>query len=161
MPTARRPETGATTSRRAPMAKGWAVSLSPMRPINAPRPASLNGKTRRRSLKLRGRPSGPLSSLRPPAELQRPSSRLAIDRKSTRLNSSHGYISYAVFCLKKKENAADLNDGEHGDDDLWYHRHEHTDGVAFAEPEMPERIRHAIDLIAQFFVSERACRAVF
>src|SRR2546422_1287982 len=29
------------------------------------------------------------------------------DRKSTRLNSSHGYISYAVFCLKKKnDNAA-------------------------------------------------------
>src|SRR5687768_17991285 len=27
------------------------------------------------------------------------------DRKSTRLNSSHGYISYAVFCLKKKINA--------------------------------------------------------
>src|SRR2546422_7151093 len=32
----------------------------------------------------------------PPHELQ--------DRKSTRLNSSHGYISYAVFCLKKKKN---------------------------------------------------------
>src|SRR2546429_7090490 len=31
--------------------------------------------------------------------LQRPA---ALDRKSTRLNSSHGYISYAVFCLKKK-----------------------------------------------------------
>src|SRR2546429_3214255 len=31
-----------------------------------------------------------------------PSGRLFIDRKSTRLNSSHGYISYAVFCLKKK-----------------------------------------------------------
>src|SRR5687768_18150980 len=28
----------------------------------------------------------------------------ALDRKSTRLNSSHGYISYAVFCLKKKRN---------------------------------------------------------
>src|SRR5687768_18451320 len=28
---------------------------------------------------------------------------LAVDRKSTRLNSSHGYISYAVFCLKKKK----------------------------------------------------------
>src|SRR2546429_1233158 len=28
--------------------------------------------------------------------------KLALDRKSTRLNSSHGYISYAVFCLKKK-----------------------------------------------------------
>src|SRR5687768_18355911 len=28
---------------------------------------------------------------------------LVTDRKSTRLNSSHGYISYAVFCLKKKK----------------------------------------------------------
>src|SRR2546422_6229453 len=28
---------------------------------------------------------------------------LILDRKSTRLNSSHGYISYAVFCLKKKK----------------------------------------------------------
>src|SRR5205809_5156795 len=32
-------------------------------------------------------------------QIHRPSAR---DRKSTRLNSSHGYISYAVFCLKKK-----------------------------------------------------------
>src|SRR2546429_3927928 len=31
------------------------------------------------------------------------SSTLLKDRKSTRLNSSHGYISYAVFCLKKKK----------------------------------------------------------
>src|SRR2546422_6563289 len=31
------------------------------------------------------------------------------DRKSTRLNSSHGYISYAVFCLKKK-NSSSIND---------------------------------------------------
>src|SRR2546429_7944860 len=30
---------------------------------------------------------------------------ICVDRKSTRLNSSHGYISYAVFCLKKKKNA--------------------------------------------------------
>src|SRR5687768_17669871 len=29
------------------------------------------------------------------------------DRKSTRLNSSHGYISYAVFCLKKKKKNTD------------------------------------------------------
>src|SRR5712675_2999617 len=28
---------------------------------------------------------------------------IQLDRKSTRLNSSHGYISYAVFCLKKKK----------------------------------------------------------
>src|SRR2546430_10822664 len=31
----------------------------------------------------------------------------AVDRKSTRLNSSHSQISYAVFCLKKKKNPAD------------------------------------------------------
>src|SRR3989440_4304125 len=30
------------------------------------------------------------------------------DRKSTRLNSSHDQISYAVFCLKKKKNSSDL-----------------------------------------------------
>src|SRR2546422_2404521 len=30
-----------------------------------------------------------------------------LDRKSTRLNSSHGYISYAVFCLKKKKKERD------------------------------------------------------
>src|SRR2546422_4681832 len=36
------------------------------------------------------------------------------DRKSTRLNSSHGYISYAVFCLKKKKtNAAVREDHRH------------------------------------------------
>src|SRR2546422_3354192 len=34
------------------------------------------------------------------------------DRKSTRLNSSHGYISYAVFCLKKKKHAS-RNRNEH------------------------------------------------
>src|SRR2546422_1445364 len=33
------------------------------------------------------------------------------DRKSTRLNSSHGYISYAVFCLKKKKKKKHKNDG--------------------------------------------------
>src|SRR5687768_18330901 len=34
---------------------------------------------------------------------------VARDRKSTRLNSSHGYISYAVFCLKKKKKNKKLN----------------------------------------------------
>src|SRR2546422_3871173 len=48
------------------------------------------------------------------------------DRKSTRLNSSHGYISYAVFCLKKKKK----------------HRHqadssEHTDDCVGASPVSP------------------------
>src|SRR2546422_8196691 len=32
------------------------------------------------------------------------------DRKSTRLNSSHGYISYAVFCLKKKKQQGESKD---------------------------------------------------
>src|SRR5687768_18253922 len=31
-----------------------------------------------------------------------------VDRKSTRLNSSHGYISYAVFCLKKKNKSESI-----------------------------------------------------
>src|SRR2546429_7254864 len=35
-----------------------------------------------------------------------PPRRRHLDRKSTRLNSSHGYISYAVFCLKKKKNTS-------------------------------------------------------
>src|SRR4051794_41701830 len=37
----------------------------------------------------------------------RPSSRCSTDRKSTRLNSSHPSISYAVFCLKKKKSHAE------------------------------------------------------
>src|SRR5687768_17878794 len=36
------------------------------------------------------------------AKLIEPETDAYQDRKSTRLNSSHGYISYAVFCLKKK-----------------------------------------------------------
>src|SRR2546422_1303986 len=35
------------------------------------------------------------------------------DRKSTRLNSSHGYISYAVFCLKKKKKNRDDAEEKH------------------------------------------------
>src|SRR2546422_7052274 len=35
------------------------------------------------------------------------------DRKSTRLNSSHGYISYAVFCLKKKKKTKKNDNTKH------------------------------------------------
>src|SRR5438552_13543689 len=38
-----------------------------------------------------------------PTAVPRVSTRAVIDRKSTRLNSSHQIISYAVFCLKKKK----------------------------------------------------------
>src|SRR2546422_8350984 len=51
----------------------------------------------RRSKRPEGRTSWSHASLR--SSHEQPG---GIDRKSTRLNSSHGYISYAVFCLKKK-----------------------------------------------------------
>src|SRR2546422_7601183 len=37
------------------------------------------------------------------------------DRKSTRLNSSHGYISYAVFCLKKKKEPVTWLEASHSE----------------------------------------------
>src|SRR2546429_7351589 len=43
-------------------------------------------------------------SVVPHHEVVSPAYARGLDRKSTRLNSSHGYISYAVFCLKKKKN---------------------------------------------------------
>src|SRR6266536_4177588 len=47
-----------------------------------------------------GPPPPPVADL----SWQRPPDRGVGDRKSTRLNSSHEWISYAVFCLKKKKN---------------------------------------------------------
>src|SRR2546422_4454023 len=58
----------------------------------------------RRSSDLFGQPDAAFP-VRPDARERAEERRLAHprrDRKSTRLNSSHGYISYAVFCLKKK-----------------------------------------------------------
>src|SRR2546430_7594183 len=53
-----------------------------------------------RSLRLRRPGEGPV----PAAEHHQKARRAeALDRKSTRLNSSHSQISYAVFCLKKKK----------------------------------------------------------
>src|SRR5207302_9387393 len=50
-------------------------------------------------------PEQPQASGNPPKHRKRPVSRMpGADRKSTRLNSSHVKISYAVFCLKKKKN---------------------------------------------------------
>src|SRR2546429_1483343 len=68
----------------------------------------------RRELELNGRPlrssAAPLSDDELLAKLRE----LGLDvdredRKSTRLNSSHGYISYAVFCLKKKKNNYEID----------------------------------------------------
>src|SRR2546422_5484455 len=52
----------------------------------------------------RGLPGERPPSTRPPQRRERDG-----DRKSTRLNSSHGYISYAVFCLKKKNKSKQTN----------------------------------------------------
>src|SRR5258708_31813301 len=47
---------------------------------------------------------GVSGNMRPPTDEYSPSVFSRTDRKSTRLNSSHQIISYAVFCLKKKKN---------------------------------------------------------
>src|SRR5207244_11959616 len=62
--------------------------LSPLRASRAPLPAAPRGA--------------------------RPDGRLTGDRKSTRLNSSHQIISYAVFCLKKKKQAHHRPHAERG-----------------------------------------------
>src|SRR2546429_2900949 len=63
------------------------------------------GRKRRRT--RRDRPTDCAAGGIHPAPLCRASPRTRagcpLDRKSTRLNSSHGYISYAVFCLEKKK----------------------------------------------------------
>src|SRR2546422_7201149 len=47
-----------------------------------------------------------------------------LDRKSTRLNSSHGYISYAVFCLKKKKKT--IRKKVDRRQRIWMYMHEET-----------------------------------
>src|SRR5687768_18052650 len=55
-------------------------------------------------LRRRGIDVDRVRRLRSHCDLVHVDGRAGEDRKSTRLNSSHGYISYAVFCLKKKKN---------------------------------------------------------
>src|SRR2546422_5319552 len=63
-------------------------------------PARLLGLPERAGRPARLRPGG---SRRLPGRRKAEQVEGEGDRKSTRLNSSHGYISYAVFCLKKKK----------------------------------------------------------
>src|SRR5437879_12039856 len=58
-------------------------------------PAPLDGRQKKRGLLIHSRSAIPAAPGR--------------DRKSTRLNSSHRCISYAVFCLKKKKNTVDTH----------------------------------------------------
>src|SRR2546430_3762971 len=57
----------------------------------------------------------PCLSQKSPVSVSHPVS--LVDRKSTRLNSSHSQISYAVFCLKKKKNHVHYSASLH----LWTH----------------------------------------
>src|SRR5439155_5862830 len=86
----------------------YTLSLHDALPISRGSPGAGGGGDRPRGRGARrgdetrpaaGRPS------RSGAETGRPASCRARDRKSTRLNSSHVAISYAVFCLKKKRNS--------------------------------------------------------
>src|SRR5256885_3597418 len=56
-----------------------------------------------RPIELRGVIESAVEAVRPAAEAKQLELTLQLDRKSTRLNSSHLVISYAVFCLKKKK----------------------------------------------------------
>src|SRR2546429_4025362 len=62
------------------------------------------------------------------AEAMTTTRRRRLDRKSTPLNSSHGYISYAVFCLKKKKKT-------------------HATAICFLQTHQPSNITHAHLLI--------------
>src|SRR2546422_7399653 len=72
----------------------YTLSLHDALPISAA-PAESPGS-------FRSRPST-RSALTPGFPPRNAATSAIADRKSTRLNSSHGYISYAVFCLKKKK----------------------------------------------------------
>src|SRR3712207_7530982 len=72
----------------------YTLSLHDALPIS-PSPQEIWGTSRNRS-----RPPPPQKA--PPIPARGPQEK-ALDRKSTRLNSSHANISYAVFCLKKKK----------------------------------------------------------
>src|SRR5438105_11761954 len=70
-------------------------------------------KAIRRVIWISFRPAGQASPELVRALLEpHPAAQLARDRKSTRLNSSHEWISYAVFCLKKKKKKDNNNERE-------------------------------------------------
>src|SRR5256884_6290516 len=54
----------------------------------------------------------------------------SVDRKSTRLNSSHGYISYAVFCLKKKKKTYDNKSHSRSTNDMRDSRCAHVASIS-------------------------------
>src|SRR3712207_8812879 len=92
----------------------YTLSLHDALPISAdrhqlpPRPPRHRSEQLPRRHPPRGRRRGPRRAA--PAVARRPRRVRLRDRKSTRLNSSHANISYAVFCLKKKNRNEQLLD---------------------------------------------------
>src|SRR2546429_1035852 len=84
-----------TTSRSRKTRGSWLTESSKRGSANAFRCVSWH-----RGVDRRHQPADPGAEGGPTRDIH--GKVLAPDRKSTRLNSSHGYISYAVFCLKKK-----------------------------------------------------------
>src|SRR2546422_6090584 len=74
-------------------------------PVNRPCPASAGNAEPRvyPRVRARGFPLLVVATFVLLCARALPAQAIGQDRKSTRLNSSHGYISYAVFCLKKKK----------------------------------------------------------
>src|SRR5438034_6247618 len=86
-------------------------------------PAGVDVTINGREVSVRG-PKGQLSlKVAEPIEVKQADGVITVsrpndeDRKSTRLNSSHTVISYAVFCLKKKNRRRQLGSGATGDSD--------------------------------------------
>src|SRR2546429_4248517 len=87
-------ESGSCVSRRAPAPRPFSVPLA----RQARFPLRARKQSRHPVFSTVGR------------RFRRPRPPPIRDRKSTRLNSSHGYISYAVFCLKKKKHKNHTHD---------------------------------------------------
>src|SRR3712207_8354172 len=85
----------------------YTLSLHDALPISARRPRRRAPRARPRRADPRGRgtarPTAPAPPDHPNPQGPYLPCRRRLDRKSTRLNSSHANISYAVFCLKKKK----------------------------------------------------------
>src|SRR5215216_6369700 len=89
-----------------------------------------------------------------------PSASSVSDRKSTRLNSSHQIISYAVFCLKKKKNMQT----EHAKQVLFAHIVQHPGGLhhlAALEPGLVGRRDPRVVAELDFFFNDTATTEIY
>src|SRR5437879_10769415 len=91
-------------SKDTPPANIYTLSLHDALPISPPKRGSREPRISSQEIPLRRKSSGSKPAAAPCIGSN-------TDRKSTRLNSSHRCISYAVFCLKKKKSTKELQIG--------------------------------------------------